>query len=83
MAKTPEEILAAQNAGAGNVPVEVEESVEDIQAREERDSELDGFTDGDVREAGIEQDNQAVDDLVAESQEVSDETIDADAHDRG
>jgi len=83
MAKTPEEILAAQNAGGGNVPVEVEESVEDIQAREERDSELDGFTDGDVREAGIEQDNQAVDDLVAESQEVSDETIDADAHDRG
>src|SRR5882724_508662 len=83
MAKTPEEILGAQNAGGGNVPVEVEESVEDIQAREERYSELDGFTDGDVREAGIEQDNQAVDDLVAESQEVSDETIDADAHERG
>ena len=83
MSKTPEEILAAQNAGTGNIPVEVDESTEDILAREDRVSEEDGFTDADNRESGIESDNQVIDDLVADSQEVSDEGIDSEGHDRG
>jgi len=83
MSKTPEEIFAAENAGTGNVPIEVDESTEDILEREDRASNEDGFTDADNREGDIELDNQAMDDLVAESQEVSDETIDSDEHDRG
>src|SRR6187402_2005864 len=82
MSKTPEEIFAAENAGTGNVPIEVDESTEDILEREDRASNEDGFTDADNREGDIELDNQAMDDLVAESQEVSDETIDSDEHDR-
>jgi N utilization substance protein A len=37
----------------------------------------------DAREAGIELNNDTVDQLVAETQEVSDEGIDTDGHDRG
>jgi len=83
MSKTPEEIFAAENAGTGNVPIEVEESTEDILDMEDRASNEDGFTDADNREGDIELDNQTMDDLVAESQEISDETIDSDEHDRG
>jgi len=83
MSKTPEEIFAAENAGTGNVPIEVDESTEDILDREDRASNEDGFSDADNREGDIELDNQTMDDLVAESQEVSDETIDSDEHDRG
>jgi transcription termination/antitermination protein NusA len=83
MSKTPEEIFAAENAGTGNVPIEVDESTEDILELEDRASSEDGFSDADNREGDIELDNQTMDDLVAESQEVSDETIDSDEHDRG
>ncbi len=83
MSKTPEEIFAAENAGTGNVPIEVDESTEDILDMEDRVSNEDGFTDADNREGDIELDNQTMDDLVAESQEVSDETINSDEHDRG
>ncbi|ADV83951.1 transcription termination factor NusA [Terriglobus saanensis] len=83
MSKTPEEIFAAENAGTGNVPIEVDESTEDILDEEDRASNEDGFSDADNREGDIELDNQTMDDLVAESQEISDETIDSDEHDRG
>ncbi|MBS1813748.1 MAG: transcription termination/antitermination protein NusA [Acidobacteria bacterium] len=83
MAKTPEEIYAEQNAGTGNIPIEVEESAEDIAALEERMSQEDGYSDADNREQGIELNNQIMDDLAAETGEVSDETIDADDHHRG
>jgi N utilization substance protein A len=44
----------------------------------------DALSDADAREEAIELDNDAVDSLVNESQEVSDEGIDdGDGHDRG
>ena len=83
MAKTPEEILA-EAAALGEPPIEVDDlSVEDLAAAEDAESESDAFTDNDRREEGIELDNDTVDTLVAESQEVSDEGIDTDGHDRG
>ena len=82
-AKTPEEILAAQAAEAGGVEEVDELSAEDLAALEESRADADGFSDNDDRESGIEMDNDTVDTLVAESEEVSDEGIDTDDHDRG
>ncbi len=83
MAKTPEAILAEQ-AGSGETPHEVDElSTEDLIALEDSVSSSDANDDADRREEAIEMDNDTVDSLVAESQEVSDETIDSDGHDRG
>ena len=81
--KSPEEILAMQAAEAGGAEEVEELSAEDLAALEESRSGMDGFSDNDNREAGIEMDNDTVDTLVAESQEVSDEGIDTDGHDRG
>jgi N utilization substance protein A len=90
MSKTPEEILAHERATLDplDTPEELHDlSTEDIAAMEESESSLDGFSDADNREAGIEMDNDAIDTLVAESQEISDETADiaenTDGHDRG
>jgi N utilization substance protein A len=58
-------------------------SAEEIADAEEAQSETDAYTDADARAEAIELDNDAKDQLVAESQEVSDEVIDADEHDRG
>jgi N utilization substance protein A len=52
-------------------------------AAEDLISAYDANDDADRREEGIELDNDTIDSLVAQSQEVSDETIDADEHDRG
>jgi N utilization substance protein A len=83
MAKTPEEILA-EAAALGEPPVELNDiSTEDLAAAEDAESESDAYTDADRREEGIELDNDSVDTLVAESQEISDEGIDTDGHDRG
>jgi N utilization substance protein A len=83
MEKTPEEILAADGGAVGEV-VEVHDlSAEEIADEEETESESDAFSDADAREEAIELDNDAVDSLVNESQEVSDEGIDSDEHDRG
>ncbi len=81
--KTPEEILAIQAAEAGSVEEDDTLSVEDLAALEESRADADGFSDADNRESGIEMRNDATDDLVALSQEVSDEGIDTDGHDRG
>ena len=83
MAKTPEEILAIQAAEADGAQEVDTLSAEDLAALEESRANADGFSDNDNREAEIELDNDTVDTLVAESQEVSDEGIDTDGHDRG
>jgi N utilization substance protein A len=82
MEKTPEEILASE-AGNGHAEEVKNLSTEDIADTEETDSLSDAFSDADAREEAIEVENDAVDTLVAESQEVSDEGIDNDGHDRG
>ena len=73
--QTPEEILAAE-AGAGRAHEVRDVSAEDIAEAEEVDSESDANSDADAREEAIELDNDAVDSLVNESQESSDEGID-------
>jgi N utilization substance protein A len=80
--KTPEEILAAEAVSVGAVEEVRGVSAEDLADVEEAGSVSDGFSEADVREEKIEQDNDAVDGLVNESQEVSDEGID-DGDDRG
>ena len=83
MSTTPEEILTRE-AGTGEIPEEVAAlSTEDIVAFEDAVSASDANDDADRREEGIEIDNDTIDSLVAQSQEVSDETIDSDGHDRG
>ncbi|WP_263410128.1 transcription termination factor NusA [Terriglobus tenax] len=81
VAKTPEEILAG-NAGSGLKAEEAEESTEEILDAEEAESESDAYSDADAREEQIEFDNDAVDTLVAESEELATDTID-DETDRG
>jgi N utilization substance protein A len=83
MAKTPEEILAADAGAVGEVEEVRDLSTEDIADAEEADSASDAFSDADAREEQIELENDAVDSLVNESQEISDEGIDTDGHDRG
>ena len=82
MAKTPEEILAAE-AGSGEAQEVDNVSSEDITAAEDRASASDANDAADAREEAIELDNDAVDTLVAESQEVSDEGVDDEGSGRG
>ena len=87
MAKTPEEIIAAER-GTIDAPEEIGDlSTEDIAEEEDAESSLDGFSDADNRESMIELDNDSIDELVNDSQEMSDETADiaetTDGHDRG
>jgi transcription termination/antitermination protein NusA len=83
MEKTPEEILAADAGAIGEVEEVDEVSAEDIADAEEADSASDAVSDADAREEKIELENDAVDTLVDESQDVSDEGVDSDEHDRG
>jgi N utilization substance protein A len=78
--KTPEEILAAE-VGTADLEEVTDVSTEDI--ADEEDAATDAFSDADAREEAIELDNDTVDSLVNESQEISDEGIDTDGHDRG
>jgi N utilization substance protein A len=83
MSKTPEAIIAERGID-GIEPIEVSESADELLEREELEGQFDGFgSDADVREAGIESDNQTMDDLVAEAGEYSNETIDPDENTRG
>ena len=83
MSKTPEELIA-EAAALGEPPMETDEiSTEDFIALEDAESDSDANDEADRREEAIELDNDTIDSLVAESQEVSDETIDSDGHDRG
>jgi transcription termination/antitermination protein NusA len=81
--KTPEEILAEEAGESGEVAEVRDVSTEELADAEDADSASDANSDADAREEKIELDNDAVDTLVDESQEVSDEGIDADGHDRG
>ncbi|WP_419805576.1 transcription termination factor NusA [Terriglobus sp.] len=77
MSKTPEQVLAEQAIYADE-PVEVG-SIDDAVAREDRMSQMDGFgSDADLREAGIEMDNQTMEDLAEQAGETGSETIDRD-----
>jgi N utilization substance protein A len=80
--KTPEELLAAE-AGTGEAEEVKGISSEDISDAEDAASASDAYSDADAREEQIELDNDAVDSLVDESQEVSDEGIDGNGNDRG
>jgi N utilization substance protein A len=79
--KTPEAVLAEQ-AGIGEVEEIANLSAEDLAEIEDLNSANDGFSDADNREARIEMENDSTDELVNQSQEVSDEGID-DGNDRG
>jgi N utilization substance protein A len=83
MEKTPEEIPVAEAGSLGKVEEVRDLSTEEIVAAEEAGSASDAFSDADAREEAIELDNDAVDSLVNESQEVSDEGIDGEGNDRG
>jgi N utilization substance protein A len=83
MAKTPEELIAADAAAVGEVEEVRSVSTEDIADAEDADSMSDAFTDADAREERIELRNDSIDELVDQAQEVSDEGIDSDDHDRG
>ena len=83
MSRTPEEILAAEAAEGGEAQEIDDFSTEDIAEAEDELSASDANDAADAREEGIELDNDTIDTLVAESQEISDETIDSDGHDRG
>jgi N utilization substance protein A len=76
MSHTPEEIIAAEGAETGSVEEVNDISTEEIAEAENVLSDNDANDDADAREAAIELDNETLDDLVNESQEVSNEGID-------
>jgi N utilization substance protein A len=80
MTKTPEAILA-EAAETGTAEEVDNTSAEEI--AEAEDEATDAFSEADAREEQIESENDSVDSLVNESQEISDEGIDNDGHDRG
>jgi len=82
VSKTPEEILAAEAEESGSVEEVSDFSTEDIANIEDALSDDDSNDASDAREAGIELDNDTIDQLVDDAQEVSDEGID-DGNDRG
>ena len=85
MTKTPEAILEeiGKEGGVGQVEEVRDISTEDIVDAEDVISASDAFSEADAREEQIELDNDAVDTLVDETQEVSDEGIDNEGNDRG
>jgi N utilization substance protein A len=80
--KTPEELLAA-DADQGEAEELKGLSTEDIVEAEENESATDAFSDADAREEQIELQNDAIDELANQAQEISNEGIDGDGHDRG
>ncbi len=79
---TPEQILARQAADAGSIREVGDLSTEDLADAEDRMSEVDANDASDAREADIEQENEAVDQLVDQAQEVSEEGPDEAGHAR-
>ena len=75
MTHSPEEILADQAAKAGSAEEVGEFSTEDIADAEDTLSANDANDDNDAREAGIEMDNDTIDELVDQAQETSEEGI--------
>ena len=81
--RTPEELLASDAAEFGEAQELNGVSTEDLAEAEDRASLSDANDDADAREEQIETDNDTIDTLVDQAQEVSDEGIDTDGHDRG
>ena len=81
--RTPEDLLAEDAAEFGEAQELSGVSTEDLADAEERDSMSDANDDADAREEQIELNNDTMDELVDQAQEVSDEGIDNDGHDRG
>jgi transcription termination/antitermination protein NusA len=80
--KTPVVVLAEDPGKSVAVETELV-SAGDIEAAEEANSATDAFSEADAREEQIELNNDAVDTLVEESQEHSNDGPDTDGHDRG
>jgi len=76
VSKTPEEILADEAAEAGSAEEVNDFSTEDIADLEDSLSDNDANDASDAREAGIEMDNDTIDELVDQAQEHSEEGID-------
>jgi len=76
VSKTPEEILADEAAEAGSAEEVNDFSTEDIVDLEDALSDDDANDASDAREAGIELDNDTIDELVDQAQEHSEEGID-------
>jgi N utilization substance protein A len=76
MSHSPEEILADEAAMAGSAEEVSDFSTEDIIDIEDRLSSNDANDASDAREAGIELDNDTLDELVDQAQETSEEGID-------
>ena len=83
MEKTPEELLVEDATAVGKVAEVRDLSTEEIADAEEADSAIDAFSDADAREEYIEMQNDAIDTLVDEAQESSDEGPQNDRDDRG
>ena len=81
--RTPEELLAEDASEFGEAQELNGVSIDDLTAAEDRDSASDANDEADAREEQIENNNDTVDELVDQAQEVSDEGIDTDGHDRG
>jgi N utilization substance protein A len=82
MTSTPEQILAQQAGDAGLAREVSDFSTEDIAAAEDQMSEVDANDANDAREADIEMENEIVDQLVNQTQEVSEEGPDEGEHTR-
>ena len=80
---TTEAKLAEEAAEFGEAQELNGVSAEDLAEAEDRASLSDANDEADAREEQIELRNDSVDTLVAETQEISDEGIDTDGHDRG
>ncbi|GAC1362528.1 MAG: transcription termination factor NusA [Acidobacteriaceae bacterium] len=80
---TTEAVLAAEAAEFGEAQELNGISTEELVEAEDQASLSDANDEADAREEKIEMENDSVDTLVAESQEISDEGIDTDGHDRG
>jgi N utilization substance protein A len=76
MSLTPEEIIAAEGTEAGSVEEINALSTEDIAEAEDELADADANDASDAREAGIEMDNDTIDELVDQAQEHSEEGID-------
>ena len=80
--KTPVAVLAEDPGKSVAEEAELV-SAGDIEAAEEANSASDAVSEADAREEQIELNNDAVDTLVEESQEHSNDGPDTDGHDRG
>lgn len=80
---TTEERLAEEAAEFGEAQELNGVSTDDLIAAEDRASMSDANDDADAREEKIELENDEVDNLAVQANEVSDEGIDTDGHDRG